>query len=112
MPMTPVASWEGLVVLVTSPTEEKAAELGRTLVAERLAACANLLPGLRSIYRFEGEIHDEPEVLLLLKTTRARFEALRDRVLALHPYAVPEVAALAIEMGSEAYLRWMGEAVR
>jgi periplasmic divalent cation tolerance protein len=98
---------EALVVLVTAPSAEKAAELGRAAVSERLAACANVVPGIRSIYRWEGKVQDEPEVLLILKTTRARFEALRERVLALHPYRVPEVLALPVEAGSEAYLEWI-----
>jgi len=96
------------VVLVTMPTAERAAELARALVEERLAACGNVVPGLRSIYRWEGKVVDEPEVLLVLKTTAARFEALRDRVLALHPYQVPEVLALPVEAGSAAYLAWVG----
>ncbi len=96
-----------LVVLVTAPSAEKAAELGRVLVSERLAACANVLPGIRSIYWWDGKVQDEAEALVLLKTTRARFEALRDRVLALHPYQVPEVVALRIEAGSEKYLEWI-----
>lgn len=96
------------VVLVTMPTAERAAELARALVEERLAACGNVVPGLRSIYRWEGRVVDEPEVLLVLKTTAARFEALRDRVLALHPYQVPEVLALPVDAGSAAYLAWVG----
>ncbi len=102
---------EVLVVLVTAPSAEKATELGRLLVSERVAACANVLPGIRSIYRWEGKVQDEPEALILLKTTRARFEALRDRVLALHPYQVPEVLALPVEAGSEKYLEWIGAEV-
>jgi len=96
-----------IVVLVTAPTPERAAELARTLVEERLAACGNVVPGLRSIYRWEGKVQDDAEALLLLKTTRARFEALRDRVLALHPYQVPEVIALPVEAGSAKYLEWI-----
>jgi len=98
---------EALVVFVTTPTAERAAELARALVEERLAACGNVVPGLRSIYRWEGKVHDEGEALLVLKTTRARFEALRERVLALHPYQVPEVIALPIEAGSAPYLAWI-----
>lgn len=101
-----------LLVLVTTPTPEKAAELARTLVSERLAACGNVVPGLRSIYRWQGAVQDEPEALLLLKTTAARFEQLRDRVLALHPYQVPEVVAVAIEAGSRAYLDWIARETR
>jgi periplasmic divalent cation tolerance protein len=101
-----------LVVLVTAPSPEKAAELARRLVEERLAACGNVLPGLRSIYRWEGKVQDESEALLVLKTTRDRFEALRDRVLALHPYQVPEVLALPVEAGSEQYLAWVAGETR
>jgi periplasmic divalent cation tolerance protein len=96
-----------LVVLVTTPTPERAAEIARVVVEERLAACGNVVPGLRSIYRWQGQVHDDPEALLVLKTTRARFEALRDRILALHPYEVPEVIALPVEAGSAAYLAWI-----
>ncbi len=101
------APTESLVVLVTAPTAEKAAEIARAVVEERLAACGNVVPGLRSIYRWEGKVQDDAEALLVLKTTRARFEALRDRVLALHPYEVPEVLALPVEAGSAGYLAWI-----
>jgi periplasmic divalent cation tolerance protein len=97
-----------LVVLVTVPTADQAAELARALVEARLAACGNIVPGLRSIYRWEGKVHDEAEALLVLKTTRGRYAALRDRILALHPYEVPEVLALPVEAGSARYLAWVG----
>lgn len=96
-----------LLVLVTTPSAEVAAGLARALVEARLAACGNVVPGLRSIYRWEGAVCDEAEALLVLKTTRARFEALRDEVLRRHPYEVPEVVALPLEAGSEAYLAWV-----
>ena len=98
---------DALVVLVTAPSAEQAAELARALVEERLAACGNVLPGVRSVYRWEGSVREDAEALLVLKTTRARLEALRERVLALHPYQVPEVLALAVEAGSAAYLAWI-----
>jgi periplasmic divalent cation tolerance protein len=98
---------EALVVLVTAPSAEKAAEIARALVEERLAACGNVVPGLRSIYRWEGKVQEDAEALLVLKTTRARFEALRERVLALHPYQVPEVIALTVAAGSAPYLAWI-----
>ena len=98
---------DALVVLVTTPSPERAAEIARAVVDERLAACGNVVPNLRSIYRWEGKVQDEEEALLVLKTTRARFEALRDRVLALHPYEVPEVLALPVEAGSARYLAWI-----
>jgi len=103
---------DALVVLVTAPSPEKAAEIARALVEERLAACGNVVPGLRSIYRWEGKVQDDAEALLVLKTTRGRFEALRDRVLALHPYEVPEVIALPVERGSDPYLAWIAAETR
>ncbi|HEU4384024.1 MAG TPA: divalent-cation tolerance protein CutA [Anaeromyxobacteraceae bacterium] len=103
---------EALVVLVTAPSAEKAAEIARALVTERLAACGNVVPGLRSIYRWEGRVQDDAEALLLLKTTRRRFPALRARVLALHPYQVPELLALPVQAGHAAYLEWIAASIR
>lgn len=103
---------DALVVLVTVPTPERAAEIARALVGEKLAACGNVVPGLRSIYRWEGKVQEDEEALLVLKTPRDRFEALRDRVLALHPYEVPEVIALPVEAGSAAYLAWIAAETR
>jgi periplasmic divalent cation tolerance protein len=102
---------DALVVLVTAPSADEAARIARALVEEGLAACGNVVPGLRSIYRWEGKVQDDAEALLLLKTTRARFEALRARVLALHPYQVPEVLALPVEAGNAAYLAWIAGSV-
>lgn len=99
------------VVLVTAPDADTAARLARTLVEERLAACGNLVPGVRSIYRWEGRVCDEAEVLLILKTTAEGAEALRARVVALHPYACPEVLVLPVEAGHGPYARWVREAV-
>jgi periplasmic divalent cation tolerance protein len=103
---------DAIVVFVTAPTEDKAAELARTLVEEDLAACGNLVPGLRSIYRWEGKVHDEPEVLLILKTRAPLFEALRARVVALHPYQCPEVLRLDVTDGHAPYLQWIADNVR
>lgn len=96
-----------LVVLVTAPDADTAARIARTVVEERLAACGNIVPGLRSIYRWQGAVQDEPEVLLVLKTRRDAMEALRARVVALHPYEVPEVIALPVEAGHAPYLAWV-----
>jgi periplasmic divalent cation tolerance protein len=103
---------DAIVVLVTVPTPERAAEIARVLVEEKLAACGNVVPGLRSIYRWEGQVHDDQEALLVVKTARSRFEALRDRVLALHPYQVPEIVALPIEAGHAPYLAWIAAETR
>lgn len=96
-----------LLAFSTCPGAETAASIARTLVEERLAACVNRLPGVISTYRWRGEIHEDAEVLLVIKTTRERFDALRDRLVELHPYEVLELVALDIAEGSPAYLDWL-----
>ena len=94
------------IVFVTAPPDT-ATELARRLVEERLAACANVIPGLRSIFRWKGAVQDEPETLLVMKTQEARLTALMERVLALHPHDTPEVIALEPSAGLPAYLAWV-----
>lgn len=94
------------VVLMTAPNEENAAAIARTLVEEGLIACANLVPQVRSIYRWEGAVCDEREVLVVMKTA-ADFEQLRARVVSLHPYSVPEVIKLEVGAGHTPYLEWV-----
>ncbi len=84
-----------------------AAELCRTLVSERLVACGNIVPGVRSIYRWEGHLEDEPECVLVLKTVKSKVSDLLIRVPELHPYEVPEVLVLRIESGHQPYLDWV-----
>lgn len=98
---------QALLCLTTCPDAKTAERMARTLVAEQLAACVNRVAGMRSTYRWRGEIHDDAEVLLLIKTTRARFTALRERVLAISPYDTPELIALDVVDGSPAYLEWI-----
>jgi periplasmic divalent cation tolerance protein len=98
---------ETVVVFVTAPTADKAAEIARTLVEEKLAACGNVIPAVRSIYRWEGKVHDEAEALLVLKAPRKRLQELSDRVVQLHPYELPEVIGVPIEGGSEKYIDWI-----
>lgn len=94
------------VVFMTAPDEEKAAEIARTLVDEKMIACANILPRVRSIYRWEGKICDEPEVLVVMKTA-TDFKALEARIKVLHPYTTPELIALDVREGLPAYLEWV-----
>jgi len=99
------------VVLVSGPDIETLAALARTLVEERLIACANLVDGVRSIFRWQGAVEDEREALAILKTTADRLEALSARVAELHPYEVPELLALPVVEGAEAYLEWVAGSV-
>ncbi|HTX06092.1 MAG TPA: divalent-cation tolerance protein CutA [Steroidobacteraceae bacterium] len=103
---------EGLVVLCSCPDEPTGARIARELVAAGLAACVNRVPGCRSTYRWKGALQDEPEVLLVIKTVMSRYQALEMRLKALHPYEVPEIIALPIHAGSEAYLAWMAAETR
>jgi periplasmic divalent cation tolerance protein len=94
-------------ILLTAPDVDTAERLGRALVEERLAACANVVPGVVSIFRWRGEVQREAEALVIVKTTAARVEAVRARVVALHPYDVPEVLVLPVLGGHEPYLQWV-----
>lgn len=96
-----------LLVLCTCPDEAVAAGLARALVEERLAACVNRLPLTASTYRWQGQVLEDAEVLLMAKTTADRFDALATRIVELHPYSVPEVIALPVERGLPAYLSWL-----
>ena len=95
------------VVLVTAPGVEVARSLAHALVGARLAACANLVPGVRSVYRWEGEVQEDEEVLLVLKTRADRGVELASRIRELHPYDLPEVLELPVVGGSAAYLDWV-----
>lgn len=98
---------DATVVLTTVSSEDEAARLVRTLLERRLIACGTMLPGARSLYRWQGRIADEREVLLLLKTRSARIEALQEAFRELHPYKVPELLALAVDSGLEKYIEWI-----
>lgn len=101
-----------IVILCTAPTPDVGAELGRGLVEQRLAACVNVLPGVRSIYCWQGEIHDDPEVQLLIKTQASHFESVAQFIREHHPYDEPEVLALPIQHGSATYLAWLSAQTR
>ncbi|MBS3917598.1 MAG: divalent-cation tolerance protein CutA [Deltaproteobacteria bacterium] len=100
---------EPMVVLVTCGSEEDAVKISNALVEERLAACANIVSPVRSIYRWEGKIWDEKEWLLFIKTQRKKFDELEKKVKSLHSYTVPEIIALPIIEGSSSYLEWLVE---
>ncbi len=98
---------QALVVLVTASTMDEAERIGKAIVTERLAACANLVPGMRSIYRWQDAVHNDAEILLLIKTTSSLFSKLTERILELHSYDTPEVLALPSVAGSAKYLEWL-----
>jgi len=98
---------EVLVVLTTWPDAEKARAAARTLVEENLAACANIVPGVESIYRWQGKVETSTEVMMVLKTTGARSAELQARITALHSYEVPEIVVLRVSDGLPRYLRWV-----
>lgn len=100
-----------IIALFTCVDEEQAFLIARALIEERLAACVNVLPSIQSIYRWKGAVESAKEVLLLAKTTEHVFPALRDRIVELHSYEVPEVIAVPVAAGLEAYLSWVRESI-
>ena len=101
-----------VLVLTTAPDTERATAWARTLVDERLAACANVQAPMTSIYRWKGTVEQAVECQLVLKTARDRIAALRRRLAELHSYELPELLILGVEDGSEEYLRWVAEETR
>jgi|SRR6185295_7228076 len=96
-----------LIVLVTTANAEEAARIADALVSERLAACVNIVPGIESIYRWEGKVTRDHEALMIIKTTGERYDELERRIKELHSYSTPEVIAMKIDLGSEPYLSWL-----
>jgi len=100
-----------VVALSTVGTAEDAERIARALVERRLAACVNVVPGVVSIYRWKGAVEKDEERLLVIKTRAERLEALREALVELHPYEVPELVALRVEAGHAPYLAWLDESV-
>lgn len=100
---------DAIVVLVTTATREEGETIARRLVENRLVACVNVIPQIRSVFRWEGALSQEDEALLVIKSKRDRLSALVAAVKKLHSYTVPEIIALPIVEGSEDYLRWIDE---
>lgn len=105
------ASSTAIVVLCTVPDRETAIRLAQAAVTQRLAACVNVLPGAESIYLWEGALEHATELLLVAKTTTAAYAALEQLWLSEHPYELPELIAVPIACGLEAYLQWINHAV-
>ena len=100
------------VVLCTWPADRPAEPLAASLVEQRLAACVNILPGVTSVYRWEGAVAHDREQLLLIKTNEACYPRLEAALQAAHPYELPEIVAVSMEQGESNYLNWMGDCLR
>jgi periplasmic divalent cation tolerance protein len=98
-----------LVILCTVPDRGSGERIARSLVQERLAGCVNLVPGVVSTFRWEGEVKEEQELLMIIKTAAGRFEAVREAIIKLHPYDIPEVIALPITEADPKYIAWLTE---
>jgi periplasmic divalent cation tolerance protein len=101
-----------IIILSTAGSLDQARRIASALVEGAEAACVNIVPGMRSIYRWEGKVCDEDEVLLLIKTTEDLFEAARSRIRQLHSYQIPEIIALPIPFGDGDYLLWLRQQLK
>lgn len=99
------------IVLTTVALHETAMSMARTIVEERLAACVNVAPAVESVYWWQGKVDHSMEYVLMMKTSASKISVLRDRVIALHPYEVPEFVVINVESGSDAYLGWIRDSV-
>jgi len=98
-----------IIIMITAPGEEEAVRIAKHLVSEKLASCTNIIPGIRSIYTWNGKLCDEKEVLLIAKSQTKLMDKIINRVKTLHSYDVPEIIALPMVKGSEDYLHWIEE---
>ncbi len=96
-----------IIVLSTCASQQEAEKIAKLLVESRLAACVNILPGIRSVYHWQGKIQDEAEILLLIKSRRPLFEQLQKTLASVHSYEVPEIIAIPIVEGALSYLQWL-----
>lgn len=107
IPHPPMPHTDAIVVLTTVASDEEAVRFVRALLDRRLIACGTLFPGARSLYRWQGKVADEREVVVMLKTRSARLDSLRAAFAELHPYKVPELLAISVEAGLDKYLDWI-----
>jgi periplasmic divalent cation tolerance protein len=107
-----MAKEQAVVIFVTTSSQTEARKIGRALVEEKLVACANIIPQIRSIYCWKEKIHDESEVLMVLKTRSGNIQKIIKKVQSLHSYTVPEIIALPVVAGSKEYLGWIHKVTR
>lgn len=98
-----------IAVFVTAPDSATAEKIADAVVTERLAACASIVPGLLSVYSWQGRVNRDPEVLLIIKTRADLFDKLESRIKALHPYEIPEIIGFDVSRGHAPYLAWIGD---
>lgn len=103
---------KAIIVFVTTPSHSDAADIARTIVSERLAACVNIIPGIRSIFYWEEKVQDEQETLMIIKSSAELFEDLKKRIIMTHPYSVPEIISVEIQQGHQEYLNWIFETLK
>ena len=96
-----------IVVLAMASSAEEAHRIARHLIEQRLAACVNIVPGVKSVYCWQGAIEESSETMLVIKSSRTLFDSLAEAIKSVHSYEVPEVIALPIVVGSEAYMNWL-----
>ncbi|MFQ5330122.1 MAG: divalent-cation tolerance protein CutA [Thermodesulfobacteriota bacterium] len=101
-----------IIVMATASSIEEGERIARAVVGEELAACCNIFPEIRSVYRWKGDICDEREVMLIMKSRATLFTALQERIRELHSYEVPEIISFTVESGLEEYLAWIGSVTK
>ena len=106
-PLMKKSAEQVLVILVTAVNQREAARIGEEMVNARLAACANIIPGIQSIYRWKGKVVKEQEALLILKSTTSRYRVLEKAIMAMHTYEIPEIIALSVKKGLDRYIGWV-----
>jgi periplasmic divalent cation tolerance protein len=106
-PLTRKSARQVLVILVTTDNQEEAVKIGEEMVHAKLAACANIIPGIQSIYRWKGKVSKAQEVLLILKSTKPRYRALEKAIKEMHTYDIPEIIALPVTEGFDKYIGWV-----
>lgn len=96
-----------LIALSTCPSQDIAQKIAQSLVEKHLVACVNIVPNVQSVYRWQGEVQSDNEVLMVMKTTRYQFDALQNSLTELHPYELPELIGVSVSAGLNAYLEWV-----
>ena len=112
MPLMKRSAEQVLVVMVTASSQKDAVKIGEAMVNAKLAACANIISEIQSIYRWKGKVVKDEEALLILKSTKPRYRALEKAIKAMHAYEIPEIIALPVKKGHDKYIEWVGSETR